>query len=170
MNITPVSISFEWEPCDTLKTKELFISTKRKYVKDKKEDLNSIIGGILGQKGHIHLSICNPINEKVKAWDPELPNKDFFQNLAAVIDDEIYENYKLWPSNFLAYDLLNKSHDFSDRYNKETLEILEGHLQKTFEGIEYQEDEKELVKQLFLSIYANPVVNKLQHNFSPDKP
>ncbi|MBE0650519.1 MAG: hypothetical protein IH595_06730 [Bacteroidales bacterium] len=170
LNITPVSISFEWEPCDTLKTKELFISTKTKYVKDKKEDLNSIIGGILGQKGHIHLSICNPINEKVKTWDPELPNKDFFQNLAAVIDEEIYENYKLWPSNFLAYDLLNKSHDFSDRYNKETQEILDEHLRKTFEGIEYQEDEKELVEQLFLSIYANPVVNKLKYNFPPDRP
>jgi hypothetical protein len=170
LNITPVSISFEWEPCDALKTKELYISTKRKYVKDKKEDLNSIIGGILGQKGHIHLSICNPVNEIVKTWAPDLPSKDFFQKLAALIDEGIYENYKLWPSNFLAYDLLHDRWDFSDRYNSETKEILEARLRKTMSMIEYHEDEEELVKQLFLSIYANPVVNKLSHHFSPDKP
>ncbi len=170
LNITPVAISFEWEPCDILKTKELYISTKRKYVKDKKEDLNSIIGGILGQKGHIHLSICNPVNEVVRSWDPDLPNKDFFQKLATVIDAEIYENYKLWPSNFLAYDLLHNRWDFSDRYNNETREILEEHLRKTLSVIEYQKDEEELVKELFLSIYANPVINKLAHHFAPDKP
>lgn len=172
LNITPVSISFEWEPCDILKTKELYISTKRKYVKHKKEDLNSIIGGILGNKGHIHLSICNPVNEVIKDWDKEMPGKEFFQKLAAVIDKEIYENYKLWPSNFLAYDLLNKSRNrkFSDHYDEKTEKVLNEHLMKTLEEIEYGENEEETVKDLFLSIYANPVINKLKHQFSPDKP
>ncbi len=170
LNITPVSISFEWEPCDILKTKELYVSTKRKYIKDKKEDLNSIIGGILGQKGHIHLAICNPVSHVLKDWDTDMPSKEFFQNLAVVIDKEIYENYKLWPSNFFAYDLLNKSRKFSDHYNKETQETFDEHLRKTLSGIEYNEGEKETVRQLFLSVYANPVINKLKHHFSPDIP
>lgn len=170
LNITPVSISFEWEPCDILKTKELYISTKRKYVKDKKEDLNSIIGGILGQKGHIHLAVCNPVNHVLEDWAPDMPSKEFFQNLAAVIDKEIYENYKLWPSNFLAYDLLNKSRRYSDHYSKETKDILDERLSKTLSFLEYNKGEKETIRHLFLSIYASPVVNKLQHHFSPDLP
>lgn len=170
LNITPVAISFEWEPCDILKTKELYISTKRKYVKDKKEDLNSIIGGIMGQKGHIHLSVCNPVNQIVKDWDHEMSNKEFLQNLASQIDKEIYENYKLWPSNFLAYDLLNKSDEFKDNYNKETKEIFDKHLHKALSEIEFSKNEEDIVRNLFLSIYANPVVNKLKHNFSPDIP
>jgi len=170
LNITPVSISFEWEPCDMLKAKELYVSTKRKYIKDKKEDLNSIIGGILGQKGHIHLSICNPINHILKDWDSDMPNKEFFQKLAVVIDEEIYENYKLWPSNFLAYDLLNNNRKYSDHYDKETQDILDERLRKTLSYIEYNKGEKETIRHLFLSIYANPVVNKLKHHFSPDLP
>lgn len=170
LNITPVSISFEWEPCDILKTKELYISTKRKYIKDKKEDLNSIIGGIMGQKGHIHLAVCNPVNQFTKAWNSEMTNKEFFQNLALQIDKEIYENYKLWPSNFLAYDLLNKSNKFKDHYDKETEEIFNGHLRKTLSGIEVDGNEEDTVRHLFLSIYANPVINKLKHNLSVDKP
>jgi len=170
LNITPVSISFEWEPCDILKTKELYVSIKRKYIKDKKEDLNSIIGGILGQKGHIHLSICNPVNQVIKKWNSEITNKEFFQKLASQIDKEIYENYKLWPSNFLAYDLLNKSGKFTDRYNKETKEIFDEHLRKTFSAIEVDKNEEGTVRHLFLSIYANPVINKLKYNFSVDKP
>jgi len=170
LNITPVSISFEWEPCDKLKTKELYVSTKRKYIKDKKEDLNSIIGGIMGQKGHIHLAVCHPVNRVIKDWNPEITNKEFFQKLALQIDKEIYENYKLWPSNFLAYDLLNKSNKFKDRYDQETEGIFHEHFKKTLSEIEVNENEESTVRQLFLSIYANPVINKLKHNFSLDKP
>lgn len=168
LNITPVCISFEWEPCDMLKVNELYVSSKRKYIKDKEEDLKSIIGGILGQKGHIHLAIGDPVNHAMKKWDINMTNKEFFQKLATQIDKEIYKNYRLWPTNYLAYDLVNKTSKFNSYYTAETKEKFTARMQGTLSGIDYDKTDKDIVTRLFLSIYATPVKNKLKHYFSSD--
>ncbi len=83
LNITPVSISYEWEPCDVMKVRELFLSADHDYVKDENEDLRSIIGGVVSDKGRIHVSIGKPLNEELDAIVASLRPNDIIQKVAA---------------------------------------------------------------------------------------
>ncbi len=159
-NITPVSISYEWEPCDILKAKEIYISQSKAYVKKQDEDIQSILSGILGKKGHIHLGLGNSINTKILQIDTNISNNNIFQQIAALINLEIYKNYHLWPNNFLAYDLLHQSHQYSNQYTAD----IEGGFNDRMEKVlqENNGNKKEII-ELFLKIYAWPVINKLKY-------
>lgn len=167
LNITPVSISYEWEPCDLLKVKEIYISQSKNYVKKQNEDLQSIISGISGRKGHIHLGLGSPINTKIQQIDAKLSDNTIFQQIAAVINIEIYKNYHLWPNNFVAYDLLHKSHQYINRYSAEIESRFKERMAKAVAEIEG--DKSEIVK-LFLKVYAEPVINKLKYKLPLDEP
>ncbi len=160
INITPISVSYEWEPCDTLKIKEIYISQRIDYVKKQDEDLQSIMSGILGTKGHIHLGLGDPINTKIQQIDTKLSDNDILQQTAALINIEIYKNYHLWPNNFLAYDLLHQSHQYSNQYTAD----IEGGFNDRMEKVlqENNGNKKEII-ELFLKIYAWPVINKLKY-------
>lgn len=165
LNITPVTISFEWEPCDALKVRELYVSRKEKYVKEKTEDLNSIIGGIMGDKGHIHLSIGNPVNEMFDESHHDLVHKDLLKEVCRFVDLEMYRNFKLWPSHYYAYDQLNRSNRFADQYNKEVAEQFSDRKRRALNRIGDSISDQEMAEQIFLSIYANPVINKIENGF-----
>jgi len=167
LNITPISISYEWEPCDALKLKEIYISQSKVYVKKQDEDFQSIIGGILGKKGHIHLGIGDPINTKTQQLDTTLSNNEFLQQLATLINIEIYKNYHLWPTNFVAYDLLHQSHQYTNQY---TDKIESDFKERMTKAIAENENNKNEVIRLFLKIYAEPVINKLKYKLPLDEP
>ena len=162
LNMTPATISFEWEPCDALKVKELYISRKKKYVKEAKEDLNSIIGGILGEKGHIHLAIGQPVNELLNDTHNNLADKDLLKEVSQFIDQDIYRHFKLWPTHYLAYDTLNNTNKFADHYTVETKEKFETRQQKALERIASNISDRAVAEKIFLSIYAAPVINKIK--------
>ncbi len=164
LNIIPVSISFEWEPCDSLKLKELYISRNKRYEKEPTEDLNSIIGGIFGWKGHVNLSVGDPLNDKISAEFEHMNSKEILQKVAALIDESIYSNYKLWPSNYLAYDLLKNTSRYSEYYTDETKNEMSKRLKSVLKktgGVIKDLDIPEATK-IFYSIYANPVINKMK--------
>jgi len=155
LNIVPVSISYEFEPCDKLKVQELNCSANG-YKKAKHEDLHSILNGITQQKGHIHLAVCEPINADIDAIDSSLSQNQQIQSIADLIDNQIHKNYKLWPTNYIAADLLADDHQYSDFYSVPDKVKFEGHLVKqcnTLEG--------DLAKfwHMFLEMYANPLAN-----------
>jgi len=167
LNITPVSISYEWEPCDARKIREIYISQSKNYVKTQNEDLQSIIGGILSKKGRIHIAMGKSINHEYNKINKGLPNNELLQQIAHLIDIEIYRNYRLWPTNFLAYDLLHKTQQFTDHYTEGTKIGFEERMKQAVAG---KDGDKSDAIELFLKMYAQPVINKLQYDLPPDEP
>ncbi len=170
LNIRPVCVSYEWEPCDIQKVKEFYISSKENYIKSEDEDLNSILGGITGQKGRVHYSIGKPMNEKLENFKRAIPNNEHLLQLSELIDVEIFENYRLWPNNFLAWDRLNQSSKFKSRYSADTERAFEKRIAELLEKAKpLGGNDNEFIK-LFLSLYAQPLQNKLTHGLSLDSP
>lgn len=156
LNILPMSISYEYESCDIRKARELLISRKQKYVKKKHEDTHSIISGISQWKGGINLSIDKPITPEEVHEASILDKNDRYQALRKTLDERIICNYKLWKTNFIAYDMLEGKGKYSDRYSKENVEEFEGYMAHKLGKVERSLNRDEL-KQIFLDIYANPV-------------
>lgn len=160
LNITPVAISYEWEPCDAMKVREVYLSRDHNYVKAEDEDFKSILGGLISNKGRIHVSMGTPINNEILEIDnSNINNNGFVGKIAELIDIQIYTNYKLWPSNYLAYDLLNNTAIFSKNYNNNTKTILEERYDNTAK-VTHQDNND--IRELFLLLYANPVINRLK--------
>lgn len=158
LNIVPVTISYEWEPCDSMKVRELYISLNNNYVKHKNEDLISIIGGVVSEKGRIHLQVGDPLNGKLDTIDTDRRHNEVFQEVSSMIDTLIHGNYKLWPSNYLAYDLLENTSVFNDKYDQVVKDKLNFRMIKTLEAVNGDHDG---TREMFLKLYANPVYNKL---------
>jgi len=156
LNIVPLAISYEYEPCDFLKVAECYVSNYVKYVKAPGEDFTSILNGITQHKGHISLVATTPINlEELQLCDKYKKNEKF-QFLANIIDKRIYQNYKLWKTNYIAFDLQHNSNQYADHYmpsdKKEFVEYMDNGL-KAING-DYEE-----LRTIFLKMYATPVIN-----------
>ena len=161
LNFVPVSIAYEFDPCDVLKVKELIEKEKNKdYKKSPHEDIISMSTGLRGHKGNIHLSIGKVIkNEFDQIIQHESPKEQFLA-LAALIDEQIQTNIELWASNYIAYDLLLNQRDHSDHYTPENEKKFKQYIDdRLFDNdLENQDARIKL-----LSIYANPVKNKLRY-------
>jgi hypothetical protein len=166
LHIVPLAVSYEYEPCCAFKIKELTaIHQGLAYQKEDKEDLNSIITGITQNKGHIHLAACTPVNTLLHTIPEALNYNEKICKLAGIIDQEIYSHYKLWPTNYIAFDMLHECRTFSDHYtpmqSHEFMDYMKQEL-RTFNG------DTQLQQRLLLSMYAAPVINaKLQLSKSP---
>ena len=159
LNIIPMSISYEYEPCDILKARELVISRKSKYVKAEGEDLNSIMVGIMSQKGNIHLNIGCPLTSEEIAAAAKCDKNDRYQLIRHAVDLRVIEGYKLWKNNYVAYDILNHSFKYSDMYNISDVESFVLYMEHQLDTVE-KEINREDLRRIFLEIYANPVVTK----------
>lgn len=156
LSIVPVSISYEYEPCDLLKTKELYISRRRKYEKAPGEDLNSILTGIMQFKGNIHVNFCDTITREELTWCSNMEKNDRYKNLSEIIDRKIISSYKLFKNNYIAYDLLNHSNKYSSYYSESDRQSFLSYINYKLSGID--EGQKEM-EEIFLTIYSGPVFN-----------
>ena len=159
LNITPLSISYEYEPCDILKARELLISRTQKYVKKPGEDFNSIMVGIMQQKGNIHLNIGKPLTSEEIAAAAECDKNDRYQLIRNAVDKRVIEGYKLWPNNYIAYDILKETNKYSSYYTEEQKAWFLGYMEQQLNTVEPEINRDEL-KEVFLGIYANPVISK----------
>ena len=155
LNLLPVSVSYEWEPCDILKTLELYARRQGPYIKKPGEDLNSILTGILQPKGRVHFHICEPISELDMEPYNSLSSNDFNKKIAALVDQRICSAFKLWPNNFIAYDMLRGSSDYASEYDESSKAEFIEHL-SALDRYENECNVEEL-KQIMLGIYASPV-------------
>lgn len=157
LNVVPVSVSYEWETCDVLKTLELYESQFAKYTKKPGEDLNSILTGLLQCKGRVHFEIGKPLQqEELKAFDCQT-NNEYHRSVAHLLDQRIIYGYQLFPNNFIAYDLLFGTTKYKEHYSTEEFEAFNKHLA---ELQQYDTCDLERLTDIFLAIYANPVVDK----------
>ncbi|MEN9928484.1 MAG: hypothetical protein RLZZ231_405 [Bacteroidota bacterium] len=160
LKIVPVSISYEYDPTDVLKMPQLLAEANNEvYVKSKNEDLNTILSGVMGQKKRIHLHIGKVLDTEIDriVADNDSSNKQI-QALAQEIDDAILSNYKLWPTNFIAYDIVHKTSTYSHLYTESEKSLFERRLEMRI-GLD-----NPIALEGFLAMYANPVANKLKYN------
>lgn len=158
MNIVPVSISYEIEPLVKNKTIELYTKFETgNYKKAPKEDLWNMQGGLNTYKGRVHISFGKPIKRKLLKLKRIHNRNEQFAKLAQIIDTQIYRNYKLFPGNYAAYDILFNTDYFKDRYTDLEFEDFNNHMNNEIEQIK---GNKKIIKMIFLGIYANPVINK----------
>lgn len=158
LSITPVAVSYEYEPCDFLKTAELYISKFQKYVKGENEDLNSILTGIQQKKGHVHIAMTKPITrEELQICDEKEKNEKMVA-LANMIDQRIYSSYRLYGTNYIAYDMVNGGNEYADHYTVQEKADFIDYMNDGLSHLGIEADHSEL-EQIFLRIYANSVVN-----------
>ena len=159
LNITPMSISYEYEPCDILKARELVISRKRKYVKAEGEDYNSIMTGIMQPKGNIHMNIGKPLTSEEIAAAALCDKNDRYQLIRHAVDVRVIEGYQLWKNNYIAYDIANQGYRYSHMYDQADVEAFVDYMQHKLDTVE-PEINREDLRRIFLDIYANPVFTK----------
>lgn len=159
LKIVPVSISYEYDPTDALKMPQLMAEANaEKYIKDKNEDFITLLSGIIGQKKRIHIHVGEVLTNEIDTIASEFDNTNKqIQALAQVIDDSILQTYKLWPTNYIAYDLLFKTDQFKAFYTENEKSLFERRLEMRID-----ETNPQMVEG-FLAMYANPVVNKMKY-------
>lgn len=165
LNIVPVAISYEYEPCDLGKAEETYcLNNDILYFKTPEQDLNNLLSGMKGYKGRVHISICKPLNKTIDMV-PEFAdqNSDYATIVSDMIDKEIYENYKLWPTNYIAFDLITGMDEYSTEYSSEQKQLFLEHIEKQ---LQKTKQNKQGIKEVLLNIYANPVKNSLK-NLNP---
>lgn len=163
LNIVPVTISYEYDPCDYLKAKEYQLKRDNPdFQKSKQDDLLNMETGILSNKGRVHLTVSGPINNRLEELNPQMDKNELFATVAAIIDKEIYKNYRFYPNNYVAYDLLSGTHCFSHLYNHKERKDFETYLQGQLDKIVIPNKDEEFLRGKILEMYVNPLKNHLK--------
>jgi hypothetical protein len=161
LNIVPMAISYEIEPCGISKVEELL---KRKYnpdfAKTQEDDLQSMANGFMYPKGRIQYSFGNPLNFKLVELIKGKNMNDSILAISEYLDKRIYFNYKLWPTNYSAYDLLNETQKYSNKYNPQEKEQFISRMETEVSTLNFDKAE---ATELYLKMYANPVINFEKH-------
>jgi hypothetical protein len=163
LNILPVSVSYEYDPCDYLKAKEF--QQKRDhpdFKKTQKDDLLNMQIGMFGYKGNIHLQFGRSLNSLLENRNTQQSKNEFVQTIASLIDKEIFLNYKFYPCNYIAYDRLGGKNYFADNYTKEDIETFNNYLYKQLEKVDLTSKDEDFLTGKILEMYANPVKNQLE--------
>mgnify|MGYP003227726525 CR=1 FL=1 len=165
LNLVPVAISYEFDPCDYLKAQEFQLKRDNpEYHKTQRDDLLNMETGILNNKGRVHFTISKLINEQLDQLDPNMNRNELFAAVASIIDKEIYRHYRFYPNNYVAYDLLSGTRRFSDHYGLKDKKAFEEYLQKQLDKIVIPNKDENFLRKKILEMYANPLKNFLALN------
>ena len=160
LNIVPMSISYEYEPCDIRKAREIYLKGKDGvYKKKKNEDMHSILTGIRQWKGGIHLNVGKPLTDKEITRASWYEKNDRYQAIRHILDERIIAGYKLWKTNYMGYDLMTGTSRFADKYTPADLEEFKKYTEHKLGKLERGID-RNAVRDIFWHIYGNPVVAK----------
>ena len=162
LRIVPVSISYELDPCDAIKARETWLTARDgRYEKAPGEDQRSMVLGIQGGKGRIHVAVAEELPEAF-AYAREADNrKERLARLAERFDQRIHADYKLWPTNYIAYDLLAGGTAMRRHYTEEDQRVFGERMDKQLALVAADEAERAAIRPYFLALYANPVRNAL---------
>jgi hypothetical protein len=164
LNITPISISYEYDPCDYLKAKEF--QQKRDdpdYKKSKDDDLLNMKTGLMGYKGRIHYEIAGNVNSIIADRLNDSDDRaSSLEKIASLIDESIHKNYKLYPSNYIALDMLTEENRYLNRnYTEEEKEKFIQYINNQINKIELPNKDNSFLRKKLLEMYANPLINYL---------
>ena len=159
LRIVPIAISYQWESCDTLKAVELYHRQKEgSYEKKADEDLHSILTGLMQKKGDVHISCGKPISEKELLPYAGLASNAFNKKVAGLIDRQIFANYRLSCNNYIAYDMIARHNTYAEHYSAEEKATFVEYYTRFLDANKV--DDRVLLGDNFLTIYANPVHSK----------
>ena len=162
LHIVPLAISYEFDPCDFLKAQEFQLRRDVEgWKKGPMDDVISMQTGIMGFKGHIHYHCAPCIDEWLEQLPDDMPKADFYKVVAEHIDNEIWRGYRLYPSNYVALDLLEGTKVHADRYTDEDRQRFEAYLQGQMAKIQLPNPDTDFLRERILTMYANPVRNQL---------
>lgn len=163
LNICPVSISYEYDPCDFLKAKEF--QQKRDnpdFKKQAYDDLLNMQTGVMGYKGKVVYTLAGEISKKILDLATDNKNKnELISNTAKLIDKKIHGNYVIYTINKIAYDILNSGKQFEKEYNMMERLDFEAYIEKQILKIDLPNKDIDFLKVKILEMYANPLINKL---------
>lgn len=162
LNIAPLSLSYEYDPCDYLKAREF--QQKRDNPEFKKSPLDDLVNmetGLFGFKGNIHFQIGRPINQFMSQLAPDSGKAEQITFVASLIDREIYLNYKFYPVNYIAYDRLEGADRFSKYYTQDDIVKFNQYMEERISLIDLQEKDIAFLTGKLLEMYAYPVKNYL---------
>lgn len=158
LTIIPLSISYEIEPCGLCKVEELLKRENEGYSKTTADDLKSMAEGLFSQKGRVHFSFGKPILTSFLEEHNHLPGNDFIQELATRIDHRIHQYFRLWPFNYIAYEMMYGSGEFIDHYTAQDMASFQKMIDEARLAMPFNPDE---AAKKFIRMYARPVENSI---------
>jgi hypothetical protein len=162
LNIVPLSLSYEYDPCDYLKAKEFQLKRDNPdFKKCQADDLLNMETGIFGQKGHIHFQLGEPINPILEQLPTGKSKAELLQDVVTAIDDEIHANYKIFPGNYVALDWLEGTDAFAVKYTNEDKKVFEDYIAGQIDKIELPNKDVDFLRTKLLEMYSNPLKNQL---------
>lgn len=162
INIVPLTISYEFDPCDYLKAQEF--QQKRDnpaFKKSRQDDLDNMKTGIFGYKGRVHYHCAAPINTWIDELG-DLPKTEFFAALSKRIDRELHANYCLFPCNYIALDELEGTKKYAQHYTEADKKRFEDYLKGQLEKVKITNPDEKFLRERMLTMYANPLRNYLK--------
>lgn len=166
LHICPLSISYEYDPCDFLKAREF--QQKRdipNFTKAAEDDLISMRTGVMGYKGKVVYRIAGDISEDILLLGKNIVNRnELVASVAAMIDRHIYSNYEIYNVNRIAFDLLEGRTDFEDSYTLIEKLDFQKYLTQQIEKIDLENKDYDFLMMKLLEMYANPLKNAMSMN------
>lgn len=160
LHIVPLSISYEYDPCDYLKAREYQLRRDIPYwKKTAEEDLESMLIGIKGFKGHIFYHCAPCIDDWLDTLDTDLPKNKLFDAIASHIDHEIHSSYKLYPINYVALDMIQNTKVYEEYYTQDDYEKFDSYLAGQIEKIDIENRDEQFLRTCLLTQYAYPAKN-----------
>lgn len=161
LNIVPLSLSYEYDPCDFLKAQEMQLKRDVEgFKKSQQDDLVNMQTGIFGYKGRIHFQTGPCINDELEALRG-LPKVEIFTKVSEIIDRYIHRNYRMYPANYIACDMLNGNKAMAEHYTSEDKAKFEAYLEKKISLINIPDKDIDFLRERILTMYANPAINHL---------
>lgn len=157
LRIVPLSISYEIEPCGFSKVAELYKKQTEGFEKTQEDDLKSMGEGLVRPKGRIHFAFGEPITSQIDLIAREETISSQIEKLADHIDQQIYSNFKLWPNNYIAEDILNNTSINTEYYTSEQFTHF---ISMLIEAVALIPGDAETIRSMFLQMYVNPLINK----------
>lgn len=162
LHIVPLAISYEYDPCDFMKAAEFQLRRDVPgWKKTALDDVNSMRTGIMGYKGEVHYHCAPCIDGFLDNLSPDIPKTKVFDVIAEHIDKEIFRNYRLYPSNYIALDMLEGNEAHAGRYTAEDKAVFEKYLQGQIARIDIPNKDEAFLRERMLTMYANPARNSL---------
>lgn len=160
LHIVPMTISYEYDPCDYLKAAEFQLKRDNPdWKKGPQDDIISMQTGIMGYKGHVHYH-CSPcIDEYLQTLDSEMPKNELYATIVRHIDREIHRHYRLFPNNYIAHDLLTGKDEQTAHYQPADKVNFERYLAEQLEKITVPQPNIAFLRERILTMYANPLRN-----------
>lgn len=162
MHIAPLAISYEYDPCDYLKAQEFQLKRDNpEYKKTTADDLKNMQTGLFGYKGRVHFQTSACINDVLATIDRSLSKPKLFAHISTLIDNRIHANYRIYPNNYVAHDLLSGDATFAGHYTEEDKCHFIDYLDCQLARIEMPDKDIPFLRGKLLLMYANPLKNYL---------